>query len=180
VDAVPHSAMTSLVERLAHTRDNLRPGRLKFLPEGGERSCLWGEMAVKDNEHWDIPFQELAKHLDIHHAQSTIERVMHMHLEIFRRKLCDKPHLNHQQNISKSLGASRRDLENVECKLRCVNFRRVSDHGKAFQLPFGVTGIPDDWFRSSMGVTVISLKSPETASDKAGSTAIHSKVVWET
>jgi hypothetical protein len=49
-------------------------------------------MAVKDKEHWDMPFPELAKHLDIHHARSTIKQVMHNHHQIFRRESCENPH----------------------------------------------------------------------------------------
>jgi len=54
----------------------------------------------------------------------------------------------HQQNVFKSLGASRSVWEDVEWKLRCVKFRRVSDPRRAFQPVFGVTGISDDWYRS--------------------------------
>jgi hypothetical protein len=37
----------------------------------------------------------------------------------------------------------------VECKLRCINFRRVSDPGRAFLLGFRVTGSADDEPRST-------------------------------
>jgi len=50
VDAVPDSAITSLDELLPHVGDKPSPGLLEVLPEEGERSCLLGEMAVKDNE----------------------------------------------------------------------------------------------------------------------------------
>jgi len=43
----------------------------------------------------------------------------------------------------------------MEYKLRCVNFRRVSDLGRAYLLAFRVTGIWDEWNRSTMGVIVI-------------------------
>ena len=45
----------------------------------------------------------------------------------------------------------------MECKLRCVNFSRVSDPRRAFPGAFGVTGISDKCYRSTIGVTVISL-----------------------
>ena len=57
----------------------------------------------------------------------------------------------------------------MEYKLRCVNFRRVSDHRRAFQPACGVTGISNDWYRSSMGAIVISLRIPGSVSDKSGS-----------
>jgi hypothetical protein len=51
----------------------------------------------------------------------------------------------------------------VECKLRCVNFRRVSDRRRAVEPAFGVTEISDDWYRGTMGVIVISLGTPRSA-----------------
>jgi len=50
----------------------------------------------------------------------------------------------HQQNVFESLGASRSVWEDEECKLRCINFRRVSDPRRAFRPAFGVTEISDD------------------------------------
>ena len=44
---------------------------------------------------------------------------------------------------------SRSVWEDVECKLRSVNFRRVSDPRRVFQQAFGVTGISDDRSRSN-------------------------------
>jgi len=106
----------------------------------------------------------------------------------------------HKQNVIYSLGASRSVCEDVECKLRCVNFRRVSDHRRAFRPAFRVTGIADNWHRSTMGVVAISLKSPGSAGEKScnanykpgstsdnsgsasdmpGSTSNHCKPVWE-
>ena len=53
----------------------------------------------------------------------------------------------------------------MECKLRCVNFKRVSDHTRAFWPAFGVPEISDDWYRSTMGVIVISLGTPWSAGE---------------
>ena len=50
----------------------------------------------------------------------------------------------------------------MECKLRSVNFRRVSDPRRAFRPAFGVTGISDDWYGSTMGAVVKSLGAPGT------------------
>jgi len=77
--------------------------------------------------------------------------------------------MEHQQNVIYSLGASRRVREDVECKLRCVNFRRLSDHRRAFRQAFGVTGISNDWLSCTMAVIVISLRIPGGAGDKSGS-----------
>jgi len=61
----------------------------------------------------------------------------------------------HQQNVVQSLGASRSDWEDVECKLRSINFRSGSDPRRAFQPAFTVTGISDDCYWSTMWVLVI-------------------------
>ena len=50
----------------------------------------------------------------------------------------------------------------MECKLRSVNFRRVSDPRRAFWLAFRVTGISDDWYGSTIGAVVKSLGAPGT------------------
>jgi hypothetical protein len=67
--------------------DNLgsreRSGRPIVIPEGSADSKLLGEMALKDKEHWDMPFPDLAKELGILHSGSTIERDMHKHHNIF-------------------------------------------------------------------------------------------------
>jgi len=61
----------------------------------------------------------------------------------------------------------------VESKLRCVSFRKVSDRWRAFQSAFGVTGISDDWYRSSMGEIVISMRTPPSAGENFGFTWEH-------
>jgi len=50
----------------------------------------------------------------------------------------------HQQNVFELLEASRGVWENVECKLRCINFRRVSDPERPSLTAFRVTGSADD------------------------------------
>jgi len=67
------------------------------------------------------------------------------------------PSYLHEQNAFVLLQVSRSVWEYVECKLRSINFRRVSDLGRALWPAFGVTGMCDDWYRSTMGVIVISL-----------------------
>ena len=54
----------------------------------------------------------------------------------------------------------------VERKLRCVNFRRVSDPRRAFRPAFGVTEISEDWYRRTIGVIVISLGTPRSTREK--------------
>jgi hypothetical protein len=58
----------------------------------------------------------------------------------------------------------------VEGKLRCRNFRRVPDGRRAFWLAFGVTGIPEDRYRSTMGVIVRSLRTLQCARENFGCT----------
>jgi hypothetical protein len=61
----------------------------------------------------------------------------------------------------------------VECKLGCVNIRRVSDPRRAFRPAFRVTGISDDCYISTMGVIVISLRTPRSARENFGCTWEH-------
>ena len=58
----------------------------------------------------------------------------------------------------------------MECKLRCVNFKRVSDRRRAFRPAFGVTEISDDRYRSTMGVIVTSLGTPRSTGEEFGYT----------
>jgi len=51
----------------------------------------------------------------------------------------------------------------VECTLRCINFRRVSDPRREFLLAPRVTGISDNWYRNTMGVIVRGLGIPLSA-----------------
>jgi len=71
----------------------------------------------------------------------------------------------HQHNVFVSLEDSRSVWKDVECKLRCVNFRRVSDPRRAFQPTFRVTAISDHWNRSPMGVSVIGSGTPQSAGE---------------
>ena len=61
----------------------------------------------------------------------------------------------------------------MEYKLRGVNFSKVSDHRRAFQLAFGVTRISGDWYRSNMGVIVISLRKHQSVGENIGCTWEH-------
>jgi hypothetical protein len=67
----------------------------------------------------------------------------------------------------------------VECKLRYVKFRRVSDPGRAFRLAFRVTGISDNWYRSTMGVIVISLGTPCSNGANFRYTWEHFRCTWK-
>jgi len=58
----------------------------------------------------------------------------------------------------------------MECKLRRVNFGRVLDPRRAFQPAFRLTGISDDWYRSTMGVIAISLGARRSAGENVGCT----------
>jgi hypothetical protein len=61
----------------------------------------------------------------------------------------------------------------VECKLRCVNFRSISDPRRGFGPAFRVTEISDDWYRGTMRVIVISLGTPRSARENFGCTREH-------
>ena len=61
----------------------------------------------------------------------------------------------------------------MECKLRCVNFRRVSHPRRAFLPAFRVTGTSDDWYRSTMGVIVGGLGTPRRTGETFGCTWEH-------
>jgi len=91
----------------------------------------------------------------------------------------DIAQLWHHQNVFQSLGASRSIWQNVECKLRCVNFRRVTDPGRAFRPAIGVTGISDDWYRCTLGVIIISLRTPWSTGENLGCTWGRRWQVWE-
>ena len=58
----------------------------------------------------------------------------------------------------------------MECNLRCVNFRRVSDPRRAFLPAFRVTGITADCYSCTMGVIVIGLGTSQSASENFGCT----------
>jgi hypothetical protein len=79
---------------LNEVHDAPRSGRPECMPKGGLQSEALGTMALQDKRHWDITFVELAKELYIDHARSTLERVMHNHHDIFRRKSHVKPPTN--------------------------------------------------------------------------------------
>jgi len=61
----------------------------------------------------------------------------------------------------------------VECKLRCVNLRRVSDRRRAFWPAFRGTAITDDWSRSTMGVIVIGFGTPRSTGQNIECTLQH-------
>jgi hypothetical protein len=66
----------------------------------------------------------------------------------------------------------------VECKLRSVNIRRVSDPRRAFWPAFGVTRISDDWYRSTMGAVVKSLGAPGTVAQLMQEAQTNSERCW--
>jgi hypothetical protein len=66
----------------------------------------------------------------------------------------------------------------VECKLRRVNFRRVSDPRRAFRPAFGVNGISDDWYRITMEVVVKSLGAPATVAQPMRESKLTLRDAW--
>ena len=61
----------------------------------------------------------------------------------------------------------------MECKLRCVNIRRVSDPRSTFQPAFRVTAISDDWYRSTLGVIETGLRTSQSARESFRCTMEH-------
>ena len=64
----------------------------------------------------------------------------------------------------------------MEGKLRCVNFRRVIDHRKAFRPVVGITVISDNWYRSTTEVIVTSWTTPRSTGENVGCTREHMEV----
>lgn len=59
------------------------------------------DLLQKDEVHWQMPFEDVAKELGIENiAHSTLEDVFHNHHDIFRRKATHKPRLsaNHMKS----------------------------------------------------------------------------------
>jgi hypothetical protein len=84
-----------------------------------------------------------------------------------------------QQNIFQLLVASRSFPEDVECTLRRMSFRRVSHRKSTFRQAVKVTGIPDDWYQSTMKVIVKSSGTGRSACDSPGSISNHRTAVWQ-
>ena len=61
----------------------------------------------------------------------------------------------------------------MECKHRCIDFRTVSDPMRTFWPAFRETGISVDWYGSTMGVIVISLRTPQSVEENFGCTWEH-------
>jgi len=99
----------------------------------------------------------------------TSYRITSSHMILYPHFLI-QTYLLHQQNVFKSLGASKSVWEDVEWKLRSVNCRRVSDPRRAFRPALGGTGISDDWYRNIMGVIVIGLGTRQRAGENFGYT----------
>jgi hypothetical protein len=95
--------------------DSARPGRPEAMPQGGADSEALERMALADKKHWDMTFVELAKELYINHARSTIERVMHEHHNIYRRKARVKPPTNPWSEAAfQMIGASKETIEEAK------------------------------------------------------------------
>jgi len=66
----------------------------------------------------------------------------------------------------------------VECKLRCVTFRRVSDPGRVFRQALTVTGISDDRYRSDWDLRWLIQELDGSDCDKFGSTSERRRELW--
>jgi len=97
---------------------------------------------------------------------------LEMYLEAVIENVCWFHWWLHQQHVFQSLGASRSVGVDMKCKHRSINFSKVSVPRRAFWLALGVTGISDDWYRSTMGVIGISLGT-------CCSTGENFRCIWE-
>ncbi|RPB04650.1 hypothetical protein L873DRAFT_1928331 [Choiromyces venosus 120613-1] len=68
-----------------------------MFPEGCDESIALRDLSQKDEEHWQMPFPEIAKELNITATRSTLEQVFHSQHQIFRRKPAHKPSLSPEQ-----------------------------------------------------------------------------------
>lgn len=66
-------------------------GRPSKIAEDSEESIALYDLSQKDEIHWQMPFEDIAKELGISAARSTLEHVFHDHHDIFRRKTTHKP-----------------------------------------------------------------------------------------
>jgi len=76
----------TLDNMLGALQDAKRQGQPQVIPNGSTTSQLLEAMAIKDQEHWDMPCPDLANPLGIAGARSTIQHDMHNHHSSFRRK----------------------------------------------------------------------------------------------
>ena len=66
----------------------------------------------------------------------------------------------------------------MECKLRSVNSRRVSDPGRVFRQAFRVTGISDDRCRSKWDLSILIAEYDGSDCDMLRSTSEPRRELW--
>jgi len=81
---------------LACLEDAHGGGREQRFPYGSTESEALRQLSQQDEEHWQMPFLDIAKELGIIAARSTIETVFHLQYNIFRRKQIHKPYLSEE------------------------------------------------------------------------------------
>ena len=81
---------------LACLEDQHGGGRPQIIPEGSEQSIILYDLSQKDEEYWQMPFEDIAKELGIQAARSTLKHVFHDQHGLFRRKATYKPFLSSQ------------------------------------------------------------------------------------
>lgn len=64
------------------------------IAEHSKASVALRDLSQQDEAHWQMPFEDIAKELNINVARSTLEHVFHDHHDIFRRKATHKPSLS--------------------------------------------------------------------------------------
>lgn len=71
------------------------------IARGSEESRMLKELALQDEEHWQMPWYEIAKEANINSSRSTIDKVMHEHHNLGRYKRRQKPSLTERHKIDR-------------------------------------------------------------------------------
>ena len=147
-----HVPIETYLKRFSHWEDNkcwwcwsgtlqMRKHLFRYCSQWDNRqTALWNTVGQatwwKVSRSWHV---RILEHCSIKKCDQTVIDVLAAtDVGKFLPKL-------HQQNVFQSLEDSRSVWQDAECKLRSVNFRRVSDPRRAFRPAFRVTGISDNW-----------------------------------
>lgn len=73
--------------------DKPRLGRPVKIAKGSKESHTLKELALQDEEHWQMPWYEIAKEANINCSRSTIDKVMLEHHSLGRYRRRHKPNI---------------------------------------------------------------------------------------
>lgn len=87
-----HASDSSNIQDFFATMGDMdRTGQPEVIAEGSKRSQQVGALAVKDREHWQRSWPEIAKKVGVIAARCIVEKVMHEHHNHVRVKPTQKP-----------------------------------------------------------------------------------------